>query len=235
MRITVDKYVPGSILLEAVTGAVAGAKSSIESTQSIQTMGGHGSVNFQDFSINDPLRIKSTTQHVEVVEFFLCREDGSEVPIKMRNANFPVRDGQKVTVVLGNFERDMRHVLASANHATGIIHENIWWHEDFFVLITRLGAWAFYGALVGWIFFGLPILSGVFAVFLALAKFSLAWLVLLVPVVAFLGFRWIAKWFVRRNTVPDAKTTARLTEIKKTVTDEVIHLLKREGIAVNAV
>lgn len=233
MQVTVDEHIPGSIKLDVKTGRVAATKTSVETTQSIQTKGGLGAIHFDDFSINNPLRISSTTKHIDVTDFFLCPETGNEIPIKLKGADFQVRDGHEVTVVLGNNGSGPSHLIVCANHNTGDMHETPWINAFFkmkryqkFVLYGALAAWA-----VGLIFLIVPL---VMAITMIIFDGPLAMLVglPLILVIAYVGYIQILKWFIRKNTVPDDQTIAKLNAIKKRIMDDVVRLLQQEGVQV---
>lgn len=105
----------GKILLNIARGEVVGQQKWSETE--VHSSGGGGYV--QQGGYVRPPQVSSTSH--EKHEFWIREEDGKEIAINFTDANFPVREGQKVWVAWGNNNRSKGNssYLFGYNYASG--------------------------------------------------------------------------------------------------------------------
>lgn len=176
----------GKIWLNIARGDVVGQQKWSETK--IHASGGGGYVSQQGGYVRPPQ--VSSTSH-EKHEFWIREEDGKEIAIKFTDANFPVREGQKVWIAWGNNSRnnDNGSYLFGYNSASG----------DSFDLLKKWGPWLYGNGLLK-----TPSTYRLFT----------TWLPLIIGIA--IGFVWLPLFFSSEVVVglsPDAEAQQTLRNV----------------------
>lgn len=106
------------LIFERVKGTVIGAQKISETK--IYSSGGGGYVGQYGGRVQAP-KIHSTSS--TNMDFFLLKEDGIEVNVKLRDRDIPLREGQQVTMLMAKKSRnDSAYWVGLFNHNTMKIH-----------------------------------------------------------------------------------------------------------------
>lgn len=151
MKPELSEYRSGMVELQTVTGTVVGANTRTESTQQISSSGGSGGYYIGSVRFDDPVRVTSKTTHDTITEFFLQTPNNKEMPVRLRNVDFPVRDGQTVSLHMGSIPNGPTTLVSFHNHTTGASGENPGWEFVLFeskpkisclvAILLTLGGW----------------------------------------------------------------------------------------------
>lgn len=137
--IDILEYRPERVEIDTVTGSVAGVTTRTVSTQNISTSGGTGGFYVGNVRFDDPVRVTSTTDHTNITEFFLLTDNGKELPVRLKNIDFQVRDGHVVSLQTISLKGGPSTMLAIGNHTTGASHENPRWGSTLFTAKPKIG------------------------------------------------------------------------------------------------
>ena len=163
MAIDLMEYRPEKVVIDTVTGVVAGASTRTVSTQNISTSGGSGGFYVGNVYFNDPVRVTSSTDHTTIIEFFLQTDDGKEVPVRLRNIDFQVRDGHVVSVQTASLPDGTATMLALGNHTTGMHEETPRWEAVLFYTKPKLGCilslLMAFGLMMVWVIVGVLLID----------------------------------------------------------------------------
>jgi len=175
----------GKILLNIARGEVVGQQKWSETE--VHTSGGGGYV--QQGGYVRPPQVSSTSH--EKHEFWIREEGGKETAINFTDANFPVREGQKVWVAWGNNSRSKGSgsYLFGHNYASGDSHD----------LLRNWGTWLY----------GTGLLKTP-----AAYRFFTKWLPLIIGVIV--GFVWLPLFFSSEVVVglsPDEEALQTLRNV----------------------
>lgn len=110
-------YQNNRIKFKALTGTVLNSEKRSHSDTYTSTSGGGGYIHQGTGYINAP---KTTTRTVttHTHEFWLAKEDGTEQCIKLINADIPLREGQRITMISASREgNDQSPWIQLVNHS----------------------------------------------------------------------------------------------------------------------
>ncbi|MDO9466063.1 MAG: hypothetical protein Q7J36_02050 [Thiobacillus sp.] len=154
----------------AVTGEVTGSHKHAETY--VSGSGGGGST-YNGHGRTAPVQISSTV--VVKQEFFLKPTSGNEIPVKLRNEDIPLKDGQNVTMVSGHVgdKGEWTHLV---NHNAALYwklgntgaHATVWG-------LVRNPAWVLLIGIAIWIAIAY-LVNGAIGFLLAVAYWVFEWL-----------------------------------------------------------